>query len=208
MFINKLTFKKDLRCYKAGEEIVFPSQTTVITGDNGSGKSTLLSSIRSCFKTDWTQSDDPACKNAIELDTPSPENHEIAYLCLTSDLLKTAASLDDDIALHLRLMKMSSGEGSLEQIINKIESNKDKKLLILDEPERGLSEKRVKLLYLYILKHALENRQQQIIIVTHSEIMMRASSNHVYSTSHKKYVMKDEYFEWLRNHRSMSPFAD
>ena len=206
MLIDTITFNKDFRCFKAGETINFDQQITVITGDNGSGKSTLISCIRANFKSAWSISDDANCKGAISTNVENSEDTEIAYLCLSGDLLKSSGVMGDDIGLHIRTMHMSSGQGSVEQIVDKVESSKDKPLLILDEPERGLSMKRVSLISKYLKKHAAENPDQQIIVVTHSNFMMNLSEK-VFSTSHKNYLTRDDYFHWLMTHRSMSSFA-
>lgn len=207
MYLENITFKKDFRCFKANEIINFKNQITVITGDNGSGKSTLLSCIRQSFKTKWSMSDDTSAKDVIVTNIENSDKQEIAYLCFSSDLLQNSSSFDDDINLHMRVLNMSSGQGSLEQLIDKVEKSKDKPLLILDEPERGLSHKRVYLIFNYLMQHAKKNQDQQIIIVTHSPILMDFEVE-VFSTSHKNYIDKSEYLEWMMNHRSMSPFAD
>jgi predicted ATPase len=206
-FLNNITFLKDFRCYKKGEEIKLENQVTVITGDNGSGKSTLLSCIRSSFITKWTYSDDPNTENVISTNVTDSKSTEIDYLCFSGDMLANSSSFDDNMDLHLRTMSMSSGQGALEQLIDKVENSKGKPLLILDEPEKGLSEKRINLIFNYLTKHSIDNPTQQIIIVTHSYILMQLSFN-VYSTSHKADISTQNYRKWMKESRSLSPFAD
>lgn len=207
MYLENIKFEKDFRCFKKGEAINFKNQITVITGDNGSGKSTLLSCIRQCFKTKWSMSDDTSAKDVVVTNIENSDKQDISYLCFSSDLLQNSASFDDDIQLHMKVLNMSSGQGSLEQLVDKVEKSKDKKLLILDEPERGLSYKRVCLIFNYLIKHSEKNPNQQIIIVTHSPVLMDFG-NDVFSTSHKKYISKSEYFKWMVNHKNLSPFSD
>lgn len=207
MFLNNITFQKDYRCYKKDEKLDFTQQVTIVTGDNGSGKSTLTACIRSCFNTPWTTSDDPNAKGMILTDVEDSKNQEIAYLCFSSDLLANSPHFGDDLSLHIKTMSMSSGQGSLEQLIDMVEKSKHLPLLILDEPEKGLCRKRVNLIFKYLLMHTMKNPKQQIIIVTHSEILMRLSSE-VFSTSHKKYISDTEYLDWMDNHKSVSPFSD
>jgi predicted ATPase len=207
MILNTINFLEDFRCFKKNETINFHDQVTVITGDNGSGKSTLISSIRSTFKSDWSSSNDPHCENKIYTNIENSEEIEISYLCFSEDLLKNAVDFSDNITLHIQTMSMSSGEGSLEQLVDKLESNKDKPLIILDEPERGLSMKRQILVYKYLKKHLLENPSQQMIIVSHSSIIMKLVDL-VYSASHKKYIENEEYTKWMFQHNSMSAFDD
>lgn len=206
LFLNNITFLKDFRCFKKGEEIKFENQLTVITGDNGSGKSTLLSCIRSSFNTKWSYSDDPNTENVISTNVIDSKNTEIDYLCFSGDMLANSASFDDNMDLHLKTMSMSSGQGALEQLIDKVEGSKNKPLLILDEPEKGLSAKRVNLIFNYLIKHSMENPDQQIIIVTHSECLMQLGLT-VHSTSHKADILANTYMDWQRLSRDISPFA-
>lgn len=207
MLLKNIKFLKDFRCYKEGEEIDISAQLTVITGDNGSGKSTLLSCIRSSFKSEWSTSEDGSAKGVIAVDTASPEDIDIVYLCFSGDMLKYAASFGSDITLQVQTMHISSGEGALEQLIDKVENSVGKPLLILDEPEKGLSIKRVNLILRYLRKHAHDNPKQQMIVVTHSEILMRLAGDTVYSTSHKKRITAEAYLDWAINYKNFAPFA-
>lgn len=207
MFLDEITFLKDFRCYKKNEKIKFNNQVTIISGDNGSGKSTLISCIRKQFKTKWTHSDDICAEEMISTGIENSKKIEIAYLCFSSDMLKNSSSFDDDISLHIKVLNLSSGQGSLEQLVDKVEKNKEKQLLILDEPEKGLSIKRVFLILKYLKKHIIENPNQQIIIVTHSEILMNLSEE-LYSTSHKKTMSRNDYLSWIYKDNKYSPFAD
>jgi predicted ATPase len=155
----------------------------------------------------WSSSNEHNAKGNISTNVEDSENIDIDYLCFSGDLLKHAAALGDDMHLHIRAMNMSSGQGALEQLIDKVEKSIDKPLLILDEPEKGLSSKRVNLIFKYLLMHAYKHPKQQMIIVTHSKILMELGIS-VYSASHRKNISAKEYIEWMEEHKSMSSFAD
>jgi predicted ATPase len=206
MLLEKVVFKKDYRCFKKDEVINFKDRVTVITGDNGSGKSTLISCIRNCFKTEWSMSDDSNSRDIVETNIDNSNDIEIEYLCLSKDLLSTSSEFGNNISLQIKTMQMSSGQGSLEQLIDKVEKSKNSPILILDEPERGLSLKRQFLVCKYLSKHILENPNQQVIIVTHSDAIMQLSEL-VYSTSHKDYITCNDYLSWMVTHNSLSSFS-
>lgn len=197
MFLNSVTFLEDFRCYKKDEKIEFNDKLTVITGDNGSGKSTLISSIRSMFKIKWSFSDDPQCYNKVVLDCKNLEG-KLTYLDLTQDLYKTSPEIQThDIDTYLSALHSSSGEGSFLQILKLIEKEAaGSDLLILDEPERGLSIKKQNII-LKIIDHINKlHPNLQIILITHSDLLMCLNEN-VFSTSHKKYISIQEYMKWM-----------
>lgn len=190
-------FTEDYRCYKVGQRIIFRDNLTVITGENGSGKSTLLSCIRELGKSKWTMSSQRDSENKIE--QVMPKDTEIAYLDLSSDLYKGSPEFDfDNMALYLKCMKSSSGEGAIYQMVKFLETQTDKSLIILDEPERGLSIRKQIALSKAIADYISQNPEQQILITTHSpEFMVLAEE--VYSLSHRGFVTPDTYLSWMRN---------
>ena len=40
-------------------------------------------------------------------------------------MLKNSSSFDDDISLHIKVLNLSSGQGSLEQLVDKVEKQKN-----------------------------------------------------------------------------------
>ena len=145
LFLSKIKFIDDFRCYKKGDEIELKNQLTVITGDNGSGKSSLISCIRQLFDTKWSMSTEESAKDKIESDVDG--NQKIGYLDLSADLYKGSAEFDfDNMDTFMQCMSSSSGEGSIFQMASFLKKNRDCPLIILDEPERGLSIKKQRLM--------------------------------------------------------------
>lgn len=186
-------FIDDYRCYKKGERIDFKNLLTIVTGDNGSGKSTLLGCIRSLGDSKWSMSTDNQAKDKLE--NVLPVNTDIAYLDLSADLYKGSPEFDfDNMGLYLQCRKSSSGEGAIYQLVSLLDLNKEKPLLILDEPERGLSIKKQLAVVKIIKDYIDKNPDQQIIITTHSQIFMSLSEV-VYSTSHREHLAVPEYLD-------------
>lgn len=198
MFLEKIKFVEDFRCYKKDEEIILKDNLTIITGDNGSGKSTLLSCIRNMYKTKWTVSDDPSGVGKIEISGDGDELGKVQYLDLCSDLYKNSIEFDyDNMNLYLQCMGSSSGEGVIFQLVNLLKTfSKDSDLVIIDEPERGLSIKNQFLISNVINKFATEHPGTQFIVTTHSEAIL-ALKEELWSTTHKSLISSDDYIKWL-----------
>jgi len=200
MFLNKIKFIEDFRCYKTGEEIEFKDNLTIISGDNGSGKSSLLSCIRNMYKVKWTLSDDSGGKGKIEVTGDSEESVEgdVFYLDLCSDLYKNSAEFDyDNMSVYLQCMNSSSGEGVIYQLVSLLTTKlKDAKMIIIDEPERGLSIKNQFKIANVINKFVNDNPDVQFLVTTHSEALL-LSKKELWSASHKSYLPSEDYMRWL-----------
>lgn len=196
MFLDKIKFVEDFRCYKKDEEVVFNDNLTIISGDNGSGKSTLLSCIRSMYEVKWTLSDEPSAKNKIEIE--GDKEGSVFYLDLSSDLYKNSSELDfDNMSLYMQCQQSSSGEGVIFQLVNLLkEKISTAKMIIIDEPERGLSIKNQILISRVINKFSTENPEVQFIVTTHSEAIL-LTKKEIWSASHKSYISSDAYMLWL-----------
>ena len=77
-----------------------------------------------------------------------------------------------------------------------MESSKGKPLMVLDEPERGLSVSKQILLMRCIREHAKKTPGLQIIIITHAPIFMRLAKE-LYSTTHRKYMTQEDYMKYM-----------
>lgn len=192
--LPKVVFTNDFRCYKKGDEISLNESLTVITGDNGSGKSTLLSAIRKIFETKWSFSDELEAVDKIEANVP--KNIRIGYLDLSLDLHKTSPEINfDNMQTYMQCLNSSSGEGVFLQMVEFLNEHTDLPLVILDEPERGLSIRLQLIMTKFIRQHRAKHPNQQIIITTHSRVFMNLSKE-VYSTSHRDYIDPNEYIKW------------
>lgn len=196
LILPYVNFIEEYRCYKAGYKIIFKNNFTVITGENGSGKSTLLACIRALGKSKWSMSNDNQAQGKIE--KVMPEETEIAYLDLSSDLYKGSPEFDfDNMSLYMQCVQSSSGEGAIYQLVNFLEVHTDKKLIILDEPERGLSIRKQLAVASVIKDYVARNPEQQILITTHSPEFM-ALAPEIYSISHRGFVTPETYLSWMR----------
>jgi len=205
MKIKSITFKEDLRTIKKNTNIIFDNNITVITGDNGSGKSTIIKSIYNktidnskmnndifTVETDISHSD-----IIVDLD----ENFKIGNTIVLDScegLLKHLSYFNDEnMDLQVTCMKSSSGEGLLLQLanLNNIK-NLSEKLLILDEPEKGLSIKQQLKTAKYLKFLVDKYNGLQIIVVTHSFGLL-SYFNEVYSTNEFKYVKSSYYLDTM-----------
>ncbi len=190
MILNRITIHEDYRKLPKDFSLEFKNNITIITGENGTGKSTLLDLIKQSteknFSSDFSN---------YTLDTSIELKNNIVYLDSVSGLLKTLSYFDDDeMDLQIRCMKSSSGEGLLLQLANLNNKDLNNKLLLLDEPERGLSIKQQLTLadYLIFLTSNFDNLQ--IIVVSHGYGVL-AKQKELFSTNSLKYITIDDFFK-------------
>lgn len=198
--INSVIFNEDFRTFVKDTRIYF-DKLTVITGDNGAGKSTLLSCIRKEFKTKWTMSDDLNCKDKITIEVTDKRDIELFYLDTFKDLYSVSPEMDfDNFNLYMSCTRSSGGQGSFNQIADKMKQFKESfangkyPVIILDEPERGLSLKNqylIKKLITFLNEHIVG----QIIITTHSPVLMELTDT-IFSISHMSHITKDDFCKW------------
>lgn len=197
LILPQVNFIEDFRCYKAGDSVEFREPLTVITGDNGSGKSTLISTIRQLFKSKWTASNENQAKDKIEKTVP--DGITIGYLDLSQDLYKGSPEFDfDNMPLFLKCMGSSSGEGVIFQLSHFLDANVNVPLIILDEPERGLSIRMQLIMSKLICHHRAKYPDQQMLITTHSRLFMDLAVQ-VYSTTHRSYISPTNYIKYMLN---------
>lgn len=190
MILNKITINQEYRKIPKDFYLEFKNNLTVITGENGTGKSTLLDLIKqSSEKTKYS-----ADFSNYTLDTTIDLIGNIEHLDSVNGLLKTLSYFDDDnMDLQIQALKASSGEGLLLQLADLNKKDLNNKLLLLDEPERGLSIKQQLTLskYMNFLINNFENLQ--IIVVTHGYGIL-ATQEEIFSMNSLKYIKKDDFF--------------
>lgn len=191
MLVNEIEFKQEHRCYNAGDKVVFNNNLTIITGDNGTGKSTLITCIRSLYKSKWSMSyDRDAHENLVQ---DANQEVEIGYLDCSQDLYKNSPEMDfENFDIFKECRGNSSGQGSVLQLLSMLDRHKNKGLIIIDEPERGLSLKWQNTIAKELLTFSENNPDIQLIITTHSAKIMNIA-NEVYSTSHRAYLSSEKY---------------
>ncbi len=190
MILNKITIHQEYRKIPKDFSLEFKNKTTVITGENGTGKSTILDLINQTNKEQYSSN-----FSNYTLDTTSELKDNIEYLDSVSGLLKTLSYFDDDnMDLQIKCLKSSSGESLLYQLSNLNNKDLNNKLLILDEPERGLSIKQQLTLgkYLKFLEENFENLQ--IIVVTHGYVIL-IKQEEVFSMNCHKYIKVEDFFK-------------
>lgn len=184
------------------ESIVFRKPVTFLVGENGAGKSTLLEGIMFKYeerdensqgmlydgKEAWKSYSNvlPQCIRLIE--ERKPFDH---FFFRAESFFEHAAEIDaqsmNDILkygrdYHMgsyggqRLLEQSHGESFLSTFLNYAGHNT---LFILDEPEAALSPQRQ--LALLIRIHELVSQGCQLIISTHSPIIMAYPDADIYS---------------------------
>lgn len=169
------------------EKLSFSSPVTIFVGENGTGKSTLLEAIAVAmgFNAEGGGRNFTFSTNATHselwkyIDTLKTISAKDGYFLRAECLYNLASDIDEMDKLPsfdppviegyggVSLHKQSHGESFLSLIQNRFGGNG---LYILDEPEAALSQMR--LLTLITEIDRLVNANSQIIIATHSPILM------------------------------------
>lgn len=175
------------------ESIEFNKPVTFLVGENGAGKSTMLESVM--FKYEERDESEPGMlydgeeglksyANVLPehirlMEADRPRQH---FFFRAESFFAHAAELDRQAQRELRrysriyaynayggrsLLEQSHGESFLSAFLNYAQTNT---LFILDEPEAALSPQRQ--LTLLVRIHELERQGCQLIISTHSPILM------------------------------------
>lgn len=169
--LPELKLAKDFRCFKAGQTFDFKHRVTTIVGDNGAGKSTLVALIRTLFKSEWTFSS-LSTRDYEHLETQRTES-PITYIDLATDLLKTASQMSSDMFLHVQCMQQSSGQSAVTQLMHQLQNNSSP-IVIIDEPERGLSIAKQYVIGKYLAKWIGENTDVQVLVISHSREILKS----------------------------------
>ena len=179
--IQKITFKTDYLCYKAGWSFEPRPGINLIVGDQGCGKSTLLKLLatNNTEKVDISLENDKLI-NTYYLDTEKHNPRMVSHLDMTH--------VGTGMVLHSRFM--SHGETILP-IVASCEQGKDS-IFFFDEPESGLSIRSQ-----YAVNRAItaaEKNGCQLLIATHSWILMNCQSK-VFSLEHNAWMRPNEFLE-------------
>lgn len=217
--INKTDYPYSLSIIQNLDKIVFTQPVTFIVGENGSGKSTLLEAIainsglnaeggNQNMRFVTRDSHSSLCSNLIiSKGFISPKEK---YFLRAESFYNVASAIDDydvqDSYGGKSLHNQSHGEAFFSVFMNKFRGNG---LYILDEPEAALSPTRQ--LSLLTRMKDLISTNSQLIIATHSPIIMSFPDATIYNISNDEIVKvnyeETEHFQitkrYLNNYRQM-----
>lgn len=191
-----------VRFLQAGNALKFDAPVTFFVGENGTGKSTLLEAIAVAYGFNA----EGGSRN-FRFATVQTHSELYRHICLAKraypkdgfflraeSLYNVASNIDEmgdsrllqsygGVSLH----QMSHGESFLSIVQNRFGGNG---LYLLDEPEAALSPS--SLLTLMAEMHFLEQADSQLIIATHSPILMAYPGAQIYVFS-KDGIQKQAY---------------
>ena len=172
------------------QQLNFTKPVTFFVGENGTGKSTLLEAIAVAmgfnpeggsrdFLFSTNDSHSTLYQNITTIKTVPPRD---GFFLRAESFYNTASYLDQNSSL-LRyggksLHAQSHGESFLSLVANRFEGNG---LYILDEPEAALSPQRLLQLLVYV--DELVNNNSQLLISTHSPILMAYPNADIFQLS-------------------------
>lgn len=196
IYLKSLEFIKEQNPLPAGYKITFNKPITVLVGDNGVGKSTITDAIGQHFgeKDDtYLKRDATSILKIDKLDTKFPYK----FVDFHGGDKKFSSSFGDDISLQMFHMKASSGQVSLSLIQSANFKEFKDGLIVLDEPERGLSIRNQRALG-KMLGQISFYKNCQLIMTCHSEIVLKALSEigaEFFEVKERKIVTYDEFLK-------------
>jgi predicted ATPase len=209
--------EKTFVIFEKGLQVNF-QPITIIVGDNGCGKTSLIKNLifpkeeyENCrfFSDNIEKSQEEVLKNWVENEKRVLHFiHQPNYIIVENNIHKNS-HIDNFKKHHTKdgflqpqslldvwdMETFSNGENNLD-FLNSLQTISNA-LIVLDEPETSLSIKSQCKIVKVIKKLA---RKNQIIIITHSEILMKLASE-VYDFEMKKYVETEKYLIQQKNHK-------
>lgn len=187
-------FPYDLPCLRAGLTLRFTAPITVIVGENGAGKSTLLEAIAEHLGFGARGGN----RNHREDGTPNPLADWVSalrfgwrpkvahgfffraetYAGLADHLDAVADPIHDTEGQPRLLAGRSHGEGTLALMEQRL-ARPGPALYLFDEPEAALSP-RSQLALRYLLGRTVARGDAQIILATHSPLLMPVGGGRVW----------------------------
>jgi predicted ATPase len=183
-FIKSLTLKKEFHKIQPFK-IEFRDGLNVIVGENGSGKSSLLQLITD---TDNHYNDlrsvdfkPGACFRFLDTEKHNPR-------------IKSDCSNSPNMAFEIGSHFMSHGETMLPLILASKEFKKI--VLVVDEPESGISLKNQKKIFDNLQDISIKN-ECQVILTTHSYVIIK-NSPIVFNMTTKQWITSEKYLISLK----------
>ena len=188
--IEKITFKKDYRCFKKDEEIEFNSKLNIFVGDQGSGKSTLLALLCSFLDKSIPKYWATHIQDFSDIATIKvSDKKEIVYINPEYDCSKSKGYFDD---YNFQMSTLWSSHG--QSVIAKLSqlSKMTDSIIFVDEPETGLSIKNQILLRELFYKLALVGNQ--LFVATHCFPIINGPIK-LFDMDSRKLVKSSDYLE-------------
>lgn len=193
MYINSIEIVSDHRCFNKGEDFKLEN-ITLLVGDQGCGKSTLLNGIQEndefleMHLSELGQKGvDSFYFDSEKMNPRIKDPNTYTNMDGSSKGIGFSGAVTTRYTSHGETLVLFTVE-ALKQAENSV--------IILDEPESGLSLKNQFLLAKEIKEAA--KRNCQLIIATHSLVLIKAFKN-VLSLEHKKWMKSVEFVKLNRN---------
>lgn len=196
---DRSDFPFNIPLFKNGFNLEFKNDITIIIGENGSGKSTILKYIANNIGFNL---DGGNVNNTYDNYTKIPPVE--GFRCIWNRTTKNGfyfksdtfdnyykyLEMDPFIArgYHKHYSKLSHGESFLE-LFKKFQNG----IFLLDEPESALSPQN-QLALLKLIHDLIETKQSQIIILTHSPILITYPEADLYEIKQNE-IKKVDYHE-------------
>lgn len=181
-FLTELIFKEDHRCFKKGDLIPFRPGVNLLVGDQGTGKSTLIQVVQAS----------PTLKEKRPVITGAAASAVMYSFDFERDLTRGKSHFDDRRPMKFQIQQMfiSHGEAILS-IVRSLDQMKNC-LVLLDEPDIGLSPRSA-----YTLARLLASaakRGCQLVASIHNPLVMREIGE-VYSMEERRWMGAVEFLK-------------
>lgn len=185
-FLTSVTFTKDYRCFKKGDTIPFKPGVNLLVGDQGTGKSTIIQILRNSSQ---EKEDGPATITTTISPSKTVEMYSFDF---ERDLTRGKSHFDDrrPMKFQVQQMFMSHGE-TVRAVVETLDQMKDC-LVLLDEPDIGLS-----LRSAYTLARLLASaakRGCQLVASIHNPLVMQEIGE-VYGMEERRWMTAPEFLK-------------
>jgi predicted ATPase len=178
--IESITFKKDWRCFKAGEQVNFRPGINLLVGDQGCGKSSVLQAIR-----DIAITGDRRMKDLIGIKFTG--KFRVSYFDTEKNNPRTMSYLDDGMGLFQVQSHFASHGQTMRPIL---EAMPEEGVLLVDEPDTALSPRSI--LDLIKLLRSRESRGMQLLVACHNPWLIE-DAEEVLSLEHRRWLIPSEF---------------